>query len=430
MEVITEKDLYMSIETLKDEQPGKLNILMVFHAAPNPPPFDLGPSKRNFPFFVENLKRHNVSVLSLGSREEEERFRNEFGDKCETIVFINNREPKFIRLIRRFWYLIRGFSQTKSMVYRRKMQKALDELTDRKHYDIIHSTSVILGYYDFPRNIPTISDTHNVEFDLVQRTYRGTKEPMRKLYWYIEYRRLRKEELRNCLRFDAMLATTHRDAELWRQELPGIDVTVVQNGVDRQFLTPLSDVHPEPDTLVFVGLMEYYPNRHGILYFLENIFPLILREKPDTKLYIVGAKPTKDVLALASTNVIITGFVEDVRPYVGKSKVFVIPLLIGGGIRGKALEAMAMKIPIVSTSIGVEGIRLVKNESVLLADTPEEFSAAVISLLNDESLGEKLSERAYKDVLAYYDWTAKGSELNEVYKGAMRLKEEPSPRLK
>lgn len=402
-----------------DGKSDALNLLMVFHASPNPPPFDLGPSKRNFPFFIENLTRHNVTVLSLGSRVEEERFRNQFGDKCKSITFVNNRGPRILRLIRRFFYLLRGHSQTRSMIYRSKMQKALDRLVRENKFDVIHASSVILGYYDFPGDIPAISDTHNVEFDLVHRTFRGTKDPIWKLYLYLEYRRLRKEELRNCLKFDAMLATTSRDAELWEKELPSLDVTVVQNGVDRQFLTPVADVRQEEDALVFVGLMEYYPNRHGILYFIEEIFPLILRERPNAKLYIVGAKPTKDVLAHASDRIIVTGFVDDVRPYVARSSVFVIPLLIGGGIRGKALEAMAMRKPIVSTTIGVEGIKLVNGESVLLADSPAEFSSAVVKVLGDHVLADNLTEMAYSNVTRYYDWTAKGIELDRVYRAAI-----------
>lgn len=410
-----------------DAKSDALNLLMVFHAAPNPPPFDLGPSKRNFPFFIENLKRHNVTVLSLGSRTEEDRFRKQFGDKCRSITFVNNRETKVIRLLRRFLYLLLGHSQTRSMVYRRKMQKALDRLVGENKFDIIHASSVILGYYDFPRVIPTISDTHNVEFDLVHRTLRGTRDPIWKLYLYLEYKRLRKEELRNCLKFDAMLATTSRDSELWKKELPGLDVTVVQNGVDRQFLTPVADVKQDEDALVFVGLMEYYPNRHGILYFIEEIFPLILRERPHAKLYIVGAKPTKDVLAHASDRIIITGFVDDVRPYVARSSVFVIPLLIGGGIRGKALEAMAMRKPIVSTSIGIEGIKLVKDKSVLIADSPEEFCTAVVKLLTDSNLAKNISDQAYNTVTEFYDWTAKGVELNGVYRDTIRKNECKTP---
>lgn len=405
----------------------QLNILMVFHACPNPPPFDLGPSKRNFPFFEENIKRHKVTVLSLGSPEEEKRFRSQFADKCVSIVFVNNRGAKVSRLASRLWYLIRGFSQTRATVYRRKMQKALDALVKHNNYDVIHSSSVILGYYDFPRNIPTIGDTHNVEHDLLKRTYRGAKGPLKKLYWYMEYRRLKKEEPRNCLRFDAILATTERDAEIWRKTVPGIDVTVVQNGVDRRFLTPVENVEPEKDNIVFVGLMSYYPNRHGILYFIDEILPLILRERPNAKLHIVGARPMKDVLAHSSENIIITGYVDDVRPYMAKGSVFVIPLLIGGGIRGKALEAMAMKRPIVSTTIGVEGIKLAKDKSVLIADTPEEFSAAVVRILSDPEIGKRLSEEAYESVIQYYDWSAKGDELYDVYRSIIRKRKSEAP---
>ncbi len=114
----------------------------------------------------------------------------------------------------------------------------------------------------------------------------------------------------------------------------------------------------------------------------------------------------------------VTGFVEDVRPYMARSEVFVIPLLIGGGIRGKALEAMAMKIPIVTTSIGCESILLKHEESALFADTPVEFADAVLRLFNDELLRKRLSERAYQTVIEQYNWITKGEDLHRVYEFA------------
>ena len=189
---------------------------------------------------------------------------------------------------------------------------------------------------------------------------------------------------------------------------------VIQNGVDLSFLEPQL-VEPEPKTMVFTGKMSHYPNIHGISYFLDEVFPRILSEEPSARLYVVGAYPSREMLRRASDRVIVTGFVEDVRPYMARGEVYIIPLLIGGGIRGKALEAMAMKKPIVSTSIGCEGINLKHEDSALFADAPEDFAAAVLRLFKDKALCTKLGQKAYENVVEGYNWKAKGEEIDRLY---------------
>ena len=171
----------------------------------------------------------------------------------------------------------------------------------------------------------------------------------------------------------------------------------------------------EQKTMVFVGLMSYLPNTHGILYFLDEIFPLILERAPDARILIVGAYPPKKLQRRASNNAIVTGWVDDVRPYFARGQVFVIPLLIGGGIRGKALEAMAMRRPIVTTTLGCEGINLKHEESALFADTPKDFADAVVRLFNEPGLRNRLTDKAYQNVVEGYSWESNGLAFESVY---------------
>jgi glycosyltransferase involved in cell wall biosynthesis len=156
-----------------------------------------------------------------------------------------------------------------------------------------------------------------------------------------------------------------------------------------------------------------------MLWFLDSIFPIILGLEPQARIYVVGKSPPRQLLARASENVIVTGFVEDVRPYMARGQVFIIPLLAGGGIRGKALEAMAMKRPIVTTTLGVEGIHLRNEESALYADEPEAFAKAVVRLLRDPGLGERLAAKAFATVQQSYNWEAKGRELNALLRSVV-----------
>jgi len=149
---------------------------------------------------------------------------------------------------------------------------------------------------------------------------------------------------------------------------------------------------------------------------------VILGLEPQARICVVGKSPTRQLRARASENVIVTGFVEDVRPYMGRAQVFVIPLLAGGGIRGKALEAMAMKRPIVTTTIGVEGIHLRHEHSALFADTPDAFAKAVVRLFRDPGLRERLAENAFATAQSSYNWEAKGKELDGLLRSVVQAR--------
>ena len=161
--------------------------------------------------------------------------------------------------------------------------------------------------------------------------------------------------------------------------------------------------------------MSYVPNYDGMLYFLDSIFPLILQQSPQTKIYIVGSNPPKKLLRRATHNIIITGFVEDVRPYVYRSSVYVVPLRMGGGTRLKVLEAMAMKKPIVTTSIGCEGIEIVNGSSAIIADELQAFADSVVQLQKDSALRQKLITNGYETMRTHYDWNVIGEQVESLY---------------
>ena len=388
-----------------------MKILMMFHTAPYPP--DLGPAKRNFPFFLENIKRHEISVLSFGTPEQEKQFRDAYGASCNHIVFVNNNRPRIFNFALRIWHLVTGRSSAR-WLYNVKLERALQELLKKEKFDLIHCCTTLFGYYRLPKNIPLVGDAHNVEYDNIYRTYQQTKNPIQKQYHYWNYRHLKKEETEGSKKFDVVITTTDRDREILCDVLPNKRILAIPNGVEPAFYQ-IQNVQEEPKTMVFVGLMSYLPNTHGILYFLDEIFPLILERAPDARILIVGAYPPKKLQRRASNNAIVTGWVDDVRPYFARGQVFVIPLLIGGGIRGKALEAMAMRRPIVTTTLGCEGINLKHEESALFADTPKDFADAVVRLFNEPGLRNRLTDKAYQNVVEGYSWESNGLAFESVY---------------
>jgi len=180
---------------------------------------------------------------------------------------------------------------------------------------------------------------------------------------------------------------------------------VVPNGVDTKFFNKNDKVEQEPYTMVFTGAMGYLPNQDGIMFFLDEIYPLIKNEIPEAKIYVVGSRPPERLQKYATDDVIITGFVDDVRPYIDRSSVYVVPLNMGSGTRLKVLEAMSMEIPIVSTSIGCEGIEIKDGENILVRNEPQEFANAVIELMRNKKLSNDLVKEGYELVKTKYDWS-------------------------
>lgn len=395
-----------------------MKVLMLFPYAPQPPPLDLAGTKRNLPFLLELTKYNEVSVLSYGTPEQERLFSGSYGKFFKEVRFVNAKRPRIITGLERLWLLGTGRSSFRQ-IYRTSMQQAIDEMTSATRFDIIHCCVQFFGYFSFPNGVPVSSDTHEVKYDLLHRTANDTRNLFWKTITYLSYRFGKPEEIELCKKFDHLIATTERDRDLFRKDLPDQDIKVIQNGAGESFFEDIG-IESEPFTICFTGLFTHLPNSNGIMYFLDKIFPLILQEAPEARVYVVGKSPTRELLSRSSDNIIVTGFVDDVRPYMAKAQVFIIPLLAGGGIRGKALEAMAMKRPIVSTTVGVEGINLRHDKSALFADTPEAFATAVVRLFSDPGLREQIAINAYNTALKQYNWEAKGKELHNALRSLVK----------
>jgi glycosyltransferase involved in cell wall biosynthesis len=190
------------------------------------------------------------------------------------------------------------------------------------------------------------------------------------------------------------------------------NVDVIPNGVDVEYFRP-SGERDATGSVVYTGLMNYAPNVEAVQHFCSEILPLVHRRVPHAHFHVVGAKPAPEVQALSSERVTVHGFVPDVRPYLRDAEVFVVPLLHGGGIRNKILEAAASGRAVVSTTLGAEGLGLRAGEELLLADSPAEFADAVTSLLRDPLRREALERRA-RAAAERHRWERIGKALNDV----------------
>ena len=218
-----------------------------------------------------------------------------------------------------------------------------------------------------------------------------------------------------CRQVRKVIAVSEPDAALM-QEWYGVKrVEAVPTGVDADYFKARSAV-PAAADLVFVGSLDWAPNIDGIDWFQSEVLPLILRRKPDCSVAIVGRKPPRAIQKLSSRypGIQVTGTVPDVRPWLWGSKVSIVPLRVGGGTRLKIFEAMAAGIPVVSTTIGAEGLGARDGETIRIADTPEDFAAACIALLDDAAERECLRDRALQMVTEQYSWEAVASAFEKL----------------
>ena len=258
----------------------------------------------------------------------------------------------------------------------------------------------------FEVDCPTLLFQHNVEAMIWKRHYEVQTNVIKKAYLFWQWLKMRAFERNMCRRFDSVVAVSSEDREQIQNEYGVESVFDVPTGVDTKFFRPSGNEQTEAHNIVFTGSMDWLPNEDAISYFTEQVMPRIRQAIPDVTLTVVGRNPYQRLLELAKrdSSVVVTGRVDDVRPYMERAAAYVVPLRIGGGTRLKIYEAMAMEKAIVSTTIGAEGLPLKDGAELLLADTAESFAEAVVRVLNDKPLAQALGIRAAATVREQFGW--------------------------
>jgi len=287
------------------------------------------------------------------------------------------------------------------------MEAAIRDLTSNIGFDIIQIEDSYMARYieALPDDInsKTVLTFHDIVFEKYDRIFKLESKPTRKLRRWLHSRMMRSWEPHYAERFDLCITMSERDRSLLLDVNPRLHVEVVPNGVDTQTLQllPYDDLSPG---LIFVGNMSYLPNIDAILYLYEEILPYIKRVIPNIEVWVVGIDPSPALEKLNEHGVHVTGRVDNVQPYYKRSSVCVIPLRAGGGTRLKILESMALGRPVVSTTIGCEGLDVEDGKHLFIADAADEFAEKVLLLLANKEKRQQIIDNARRLVETHYNW--------------------------
>jgi glycosyltransferase involved in cell wall biosynthesis len=389
---------------------NRLNILWI--KADPLHPADSGGRIRTYKMLLELSVNHEITYLALFPKGTDKDAKAKAHEYSSSQIWIPWKDTKkkslrfLFQLLKNFFFSKNPFVIDKYSNH--KVRDAVEELLSRKDFDFVISDFLSLSGNIInleKRQSKFIVFQHNVESQIWQRHYQTASNIIEKAYMYIQWQRFQRFEKMVCSWFDGVIGVSKEDVVFFRQKLSLTNVLGdVPTGVDVEYFQQMPYL-PENNSIVFLGSMDWLPNIEGICHFVKKVYPLIVQQCPEVTLTIVGRNPTAKILALAKDkNITVTGTVDDVRTYLSKSKVSIVPLLVGGGTRIKIFELMATGIPVVSTSIGAEGLPVQHSKHILMADEPDAFASEVIRLLENPELCRNISDNALKLVKENYSW--------------------------
>ncbi|MEP6780787.1 MAG: glycosyltransferase [Gemmatimonadaceae bacterium] len=294
------------------------------------------------------------------------------------------------------------------------MERAIVDAV-KKGYDII-VCDFLFPSLNVPQGlgIPTVLFQHNVEAVIWERHMQMAGSFVKQQYMRDQWKRMQRHESAECRRFDHVVAVSADDATAFKRDYGVISFSSVSTGVDTSFFRPSGDVPRKRNNLVFTGSMDWLPNEDAIEWFVQSVLPLVQRDIPDVSLTVVGRSPSPKIAALHNGHSIeVTGSVPDVRPYIERAEVFVVPIRIGGGTRLKIYEAMAMERAVVSTPIGAEGLPVEDGLHALLRTDPEAMAQAITSLIQNQQQCEAIALAGAELVRQRFGWDGVARQFSE-----------------
>jgi glycosyltransferase involved in cell wall biosynthesis len=381
-----------------------VNILLLTQVLPYPP--DSGPKIKTFNVIKYLSQYHDITLVSFVRGDQTEDV-EQLKQYCGSVHTAPIGRTKFHDA----WYMIRSLLTEVPFLMvrdnRRDMSALIDSLCAENSFDIVHADQLNMAQYAV--RVPhalRVLDTHNALWLLYKRLCETMKPGLKKLLLRRDWQLLKSYEGQIVRTFDIVMAVTNQD-KVALQEAAGqpLDIIVTPITVDTDAITVVKR-DSNPTHILHMGTMYWPPNIDGVKWFATAVFPKIRQKRPDVQFDVVGMRPPEEIIELGKTakGINVTGYVQDPLEYERRAAVTVIPVRAGGGMRVKILSALASGIPIVSTSLGCEGIHVIPGKHILVADTPDAFAESILQILSDEKVAKNLSENGRNLAQTTYDY--------------------------
>ena len=400
-----------------------MNILWLSHLLPYPPKG--GVRIRSYNLLKETCKYNNVHFIGLCQSAHQQTMndvkigKNDLEKFCKSVI-VHPFESYHNRLTWLLLAITAFFSKTSYKVKWCKSNQlvlAIRTLLRKEKIDLVHFDTISLLQYSLliPTTIPIVINHHNIESTMMYRRSKNQKNIAKRLYFNWEAYKLRKLELKYCVK-GLNLVVSQLDKERLLKINSILKVSIIPNGVDIDYFKRITQPYISK-SLIFVGGLTWYPNIDAVTYICKEIWPLIIKKEKNTKLFIIGRNPPKKLKRLVEgqDTIQLLGFVDDIRPLMSSVSGYICPMREGGGTRLKVLDALAMGVPLIGTRMSCEGIPVEDGQNVLLADTLEEFEDRIIRVFQEPKLRKKLSKNSRKLIEDQFSFTKIGNKLNNCY---------------
>ncbi len=387
--------------------------MKLFFLLPRVPyPTEKGDKLRAFHQIAHLAKKHEIIICALNEgvlHEDAIPVLSKYATAVHIIPI--SKSTIFSNIIRA---LFTGKPLQVGYYYNKSTEKIIHGLIDKYKPDHIFCQLIRMAEYVKDLPLPKTLDYQDVFSKGVERRLASSSIFLRP-FLKLEYQRMLDSERMAFDRFDNKIIISYPDREL----IPHPDrekIVVVANGVDTTFFHPLE--RDKEYDLVFTGNMSYPPNIHSCEFLVNKILPLVLEKKPGLNVLVAGANPTMRVQVLRSPQVEISGWVPDMREAYAQAKIFIAPMQLGTGLQNKLLEAMAMKIPCITSPLANQALNALPGEEILIGDTPRDYADHIIMLLENPLLANSIAEKGYQFILKKYSWEAETAKIEALITGS------------
>lgn len=400
-----------------------MKVLLLTQIVPYPP--DSGPKVKTYYLLRSLAQHHQITLVAFTRNEQEERDAAALHDLCEEVHTVHLHRSR----MRDLSALATSMLHNRSWLMERDNQPEMHQLLaglvqqakqSGQPFDLVHADQLNMAMFADRLPLPRLLDQHNAVWTIFKRMALQERGPKR-VFLEREWRLLKRFEGDVCGRFEAVTAVSEEDRRALFEAIgTARDMPVIPIAVDANREQPIPRM-PDAKAVLSMATMMWPPNVDGVMWFARDIYPIIHKALPETRFFVVGQRPVAEVRALPESDpsIEVTGYVADPNSYIAQSACLIVPLRSGGGMRVKILEALARGIPIVSTTIGYEGIDLQPGKHLLVADTPQDFAEAVVRLIREPDFGRELARQGRERLLERYDWRAVYPAMEAAYQQAV-----------